>query len=139
MDKYGYAVIILGVVVIIVLIWVNIFLNIKVDSSVFPTFVNGTTASSSIIIGLSGVIIGIMLRDEQMPRRTKNFYYGAMLLLLFPITMLWTTYASLAGGVLGSWLSYYAVRIALSGLILSLYIFFGIAVYTVKVSIEEQR
>jgi hypothetical protein len=138
MNKYGFSIIILGIVVFIAVIWVNFLLDIKIDSSVFPTLVNGITSSTSIITGLSGVVIGIMLRDTQIDRKTKNFYYVAMLFLLLPLTMLWMTYTFLAGGSLGSWFSYEAVRIALSGFIETLYLFFGIVLYTVRSADIEQ-
>jgi hypothetical protein len=131
-DRYTTYIIVFTIVVVIAILWVAVFLDIKMDYSAFPTLVNGITSSTSIILGLSGAIIGIMLRDGEVDKGTKNFYYIAMVLLLLPITMLWMTYSFLASGKLGSWLSYEAVRVALSGLIFTLYLFFGIVLRTIR-------
>lgn len=132
MDKYQSLLIVVSVIVILVATWVMFFLSVKVDSSTFPTLVNGITSSTSIIIGLSGVVVGIMLRDAEIDRETRNFCYGVIVLLLIPLTMLWLTYSFLAMDTLGSVISYIAVRTALIALIETLYTFFGIVLYTVR-------
>lgn len=64
----------------------------------------------------------------QNDHKARNFYIGAMIFLMLPLTMLWTTYSFLTMNM-----SQLAVRYVLSSLIMTLYMFFAIAVYTVKI------
>lgn len=104
------------------------FLVINVDSEAIPTLINGLTASMSIIVGFAGAFLGITFRDvPKKDTKTKKVYIYAMAALFIPLMFLWTTYFVLTTG-----LADLAVRYGLSSLILTIYLFILILVYTVK-------
>ncbi|HML02980.1 MAG TPA: hypothetical protein VK487_06365 [Candidatus Bathyarchaeia archaeon] len=124
-----------GVIAFVVLgaeIWVNFFLPINIGVTYIPTLINGITASLSVIVGFSGVVIGFMFREAN--DRDRTYFIVLMVILVLPLTMLWTTYAFLTMNILG-----FAVRWALSALIVVLYVFFVVIIHTVRVMESQAR
>jgi hypothetical protein len=132
-TAYFYAI---TVVVVASLIWVMFFVNVTIDPQAIPTLVNGITSSTSVIVGFCGVTIGMMFREvDKENHKAKTFYFGATFLLLIPLSMLWTTYTYLTTN-----LSQLAVRNGLGGLIMALYIFISVIIYSVKsLSVETPK
>lgn len=129
MDKFEAYFIIITVVTFIAVVWTNLFLPINVDASWIPSLVNGMTSSMSIIVGFMGGFIGIMLHEtSKNDKKAKTFYFRGLLLLLIPLSFLWTTYALLTIG----W-SETAIRYGLSFLSITFYLFFAIVLYSVKI------
>ena len=129
-------------VTVVAIVWAALF-NVRISPETIPILINGITSSTSVIIGFSGTIIGIMLREiDKSDRKTRVFYMLIIALLALPLTMLWSTYVFLAM----NWLET-AIRYSLSGLILALYIFIAIIIYSVnslkaeidKVLAKEQK
>lgn len=89
----------------------------KIALQNIPTFINGITASTSIIIAFSGTIIGLLYRDVfERDNNAKQFILLLVLFLILPLSYLSSVYTFLITGYVDS-----AVRIALTGLILSLF------------------
>jgi membrane associated rhomboid family serine protease len=140
MNIFRYAICAVSIEVFMIVIWICFLPNINVnDQSVF-TLVNGITASTSVIIGFSGAIIGIMLHEakEKQDHKTRMFFLIAITVLMAPLTMLWTTYVMLTVG--GVWISI-AVKCGLSGLITALYVFTIVVIFIAEqlgVEIEKK-
>ena len=129
MDKIEAYIYIVFFVAIIEVIYVNWFLYIKIEPNLIPTLVNGITSSSSVIIGFTGAFIGIMFREmSKKDKKSRNFYFIAIILLILPLTFLWSTYFFLTTG----W-SEFAVKYALSSLIITLSLFLVIVLRSVKI------
>lgn len=118
----------LSIAVFVAIIWAGIFLNINVNDQSIFTLVNGITASTSVIVGFSGTIIGIMYREakEKQDNKARMFLFKAIVVLMIPLIMLWTTYCFLVMG--GIWTSV-AVRYGLDGLIMAFYVFSVVVVF----------
>jgi Ca2+/Na+ antiporter len=135
MNKFKLYLYVFTIVLIVAVIWVIFFLNIKVSDQVIPTLVNGITSSMSVIVGFCGALIGIMFREiDKNDSKTKVSYIVVIVVLSIPLTMLWTTYCFLTMGM-----SEFAVRYGLSGLIFALYIFFAVVIYAVTTLSDEKR
>jgi cbb3-type cytochrome oxidase subunit 3 len=65
-----------------------------VDYQTRFTLVNGITALTSVIVGFSGAVIGIMFREanEKRDNEARMFLFKAIILWIIPFVMLWTTY-----------------------------------------------
>jgi len=132
-QGYMYAI---SVAVFVAVVWACVFLNVNVNDQSIFTLVNGITSSTSVIVGFSGAIIGIMFREakEKQDKKARLFLFIAIAVLMIPLTMLWTTYAMLTIG--GVWTSM-AVRWGLSGLIMAFYVFSIVVIFIAKqLSIE---
>jgi len=136
MDKIQIYFYLITIVTVFELIWVNGFLDIKIESSLIPTLVNGITSSLSVITGFMGAFVGIMFREiRKKDKKARNFYFWVMVLFAVPLNFLWTTYFFLTVG----W-SENAVKYALSGLILTLYMFFAVILRSVKIlNVEPEK
>jgi amino acid permease len=129
----------LSIVVFVAVIWASVFLNINVNDQYVFTLVNGITASTSVIVGFSGTIIGIMYREakEKQDNKTRLFLFKAIAVLMIPLIMLWTTYCFLVMG--GMWTSV-AVRYGLDGLIMAFYVFSVVVIFIAEqLSIEIEK
>jgi len=131
MNTFRLAIYTLTIVVFAAVVWACIFLNVNVNDQSIFTLVNGITASTSVIVGFSGTIIGIMFREanEKQDNEARMFFFKAIAALMIPLTMLWTTYAMLAIG--GVWTPM-AVRWGLSGLIMAFYVFSAVVIFIAK-------
>jgi uncharacterized membrane protein len=128
MDRTTLSLYVLSIAVVVMAIWINFFLPIKIDVQAIPTLVNGITSSTSIIIAVLGVIIGIMFREmDRDDQKAKDFYVTAMLVLVIPLGWLFTTYLFLTTGY-----SQFAIKYGLIGLIFVLDICVIAIVYTAK-------
>jgi len=115
-------------------LWVNLGsmtkfgLQINLSESYIPTLINGITTSTSIVIGILIAVLGIMLRFsvESKDSVSKNFYLVAMVILIMPIVLFWSTYTFLTMGLYA-----FAVRYALSTLIIALLICVLVVVFAV--------
>jgi hypothetical protein len=100
--------------------------NISLDSQVIPTVVNGVVSSTSIMIGFSGTLIGLMLREMDEKRelryRSRALITFAILGLVFSAAQLFLALLSLAGS---NYIE--AIRTSLFGLLFSFCTFFGLA------------
>lgn len=129
MDKIRKYFYLITIVTIIEVVWILAFLKINIETSAIPTLVNGLTSSLSVIVGFMGAFIGIMYREvSKKDKKARTFYFGAMFLMIAPLTLLWTTYSFLTMG----WLET-AVRYGLFSLIITLYMFFAVILNTVKI------
>jgi len=117
-----------SIAVFVAMIWVGISLNINVNDQHVFTLVNGITASTSVIVGFSGTIIGIMFHEakEKRDNKTRMFLFKAIASLMIPLIMLWTTYCFLVMG--GMWTSV-AVKWGLDGLIMAFYVFSIVVIF----------
>jgi hypothetical protein len=136
MDSFKFYFYLLSIVVLVAVIWEAFFLNINVNDQYVFTLVNGITGSTSIIVGLSGAMIGIMLREakEEKDKKARIFLFVALAVLQIPLIQLWTTYCFLVMG--GTWTSL-AVRYGLSGLTLAFFVFTTIVIFIAKRLNEE--
>jgi hypothetical protein len=133
MDNYTKQLIEISIAALVSIIFVGI-VQIKIDSAAIPTLLNGITSATSVSVGFCGTIIGLMFRDFKKDKETKNFCLKAIVALLLPLTFLWTTYVYLAinTDIFGVSSSIIAIRWGLSGLIMALYIFFVVVLFTVR-------
>ena len=125
MDTYRTGIWIISIVTIIAVIWVGV-LNIGVGNEDVPTLANGITSSMSVIVGFCGAITGIMFREIDHSEGKKKLVIF-LLLLMVPITMLWTTYSFLTVAEYA-----FAVKYALVGLIFALYIFTRLMIFVAE-------
>lgn len=113
----------------LVVIWINWFLEIRIEIQAIPTLVNGITASTSIIVGFFTAFTGIVFRGfEKTESRNWEFPLVVMVLLLVPLFSLFMTYINLAMGQSQS-----ALRLALTGLIAVLFACYLVMMYTVEI------
>ena len=81
-----------------------------------PTIINGITAVTSIIIGLSGAILGLVYREDfTKDKRSKLALLGFVFYFAVPFTFLLSVYNSLIYGALS-----FALKLALDALVLAL-------------------
>jgi hypothetical protein len=132
MDKYLTFTIILSAMVLLVTIWIGFFLPINIDAQYIPTLVNGITSSISVIVGFSGVIIGIMLHESENNREAKIFFMFAVAALTVPLASLYTTYVYLTMN-LDANMPLLAVRNGLFGLLSGLFVLILVLSYAMKV------
>jgi cytochrome bd-type quinol oxidase subunit 2 len=132
MGKFQISIYAISITVFVAAIWTCIFLTIKVNDQVIPTLVNGITSSISVVVGFCGVIIAIMFREID-DIKAKKFLFVAIILLLIPLTMLWSTYSFLTMNM-----SELAIRWSLSALISALYIFIAVVIYIVRETEKKQ-
>jgi len=126
----------ISIAVFVAVVWACIFLYVNVNDQSIFTLVNGITSSTSVIVGFSGAIIGILFREakEKQDNKARLFLFKAIAVLMIPLTMLWTTYAMLTIG--GMWTSM-SVRWGLSGLIMAFYVFSVVVIFIAEqLSIE---
>jgi len=129
MDKIEAYFILVTVVTVIAVLSTNFFLTINVDASWTPSLVNGMTSSMSIIVGFMVGFIGIMLHEtSKTNKKAKEFYFKSLILVLIPLSFLWTTYTFLTMG----WLET-AIKYGLSFLSITFYLFFVIVLFSVKI------
>ncbi len=107
------------ILLIVLIVWIFLFLPIKVDSQNLFTLVNGLTASTSVIVAFSGLIIGVMFREasEERDSYIKLFLFWAISMLAISLTILWVTYSFL---ILGEELTSIAVKLGLTSLLMAL-------------------
>jgi hypothetical protein len=132
MDKYLTFTIIVSAVVLLVTIWIGYFLPINIDAQHIPTLVNGITSSISVIVGFSGVIIGVMFRESENNREARMFLMFAVVALAVPLASLYTTYVFLTMN-LDVNMPLMAVRYGLFGLLVGLFVLILVLLYTMKV------
>jgi hypothetical protein len=80
-----------------------------------PTIINGITAVTSIIIAISGAILGLVYREDFTDRRSKLSLLGFVFYFAVPFTFLLIVYNSLIYGSLN-----FALTWALDALVLAL-------------------
>ncbi len=139
MNTFKLYLYVLSIVVFVTVIWTTVFLNINVNDQYAFTLVNGITASTSVIVGFSGTILGIMYREatEKRDSEARMFFFFAIAVLMIPLIMLWTTYCLLVMG--GIWISI-AVKYGLSGLIMAFYVFNAVVIFIAKrLSVEIEK
>jgi membrane associated rhomboid family serine protease len=126
MNAFRLYLYVLSIAVFVAVIWASVFLNINVNDQYVFTLVNGITASTSVIVGFSGTIIGIIFREakEKQDSKVRMFSFIAIALLMIPLNMLWTTYCFLVMG----W-TQMAVRNGLGGLIMAFYVFSVVVIF----------
>jgi hypothetical protein len=93
-----------------------------------PTVINGIIAATSVIIGFSGAIIGILFRDI-FKEDPKGRAFLFLMIFMFAIALVypWSTYIYLGIG-----LFVLAMKWALSGFILSLYLFMLLLLFSLN-------
>jgi hypothetical protein len=97
----------------------------KISLQNVPAVINGITASTSIVIGFIGVVVGILVREIfKGESKAKIFLLLMAFLLTVPLTYLSTVYSFLLLGYVD-----WAIRWALNGLVLSLFIFVVIMLF----------
>ena len=112
-------------------------INISLSSQVIPTVVNGIASSTSIMIGFSGTLIGLMFREINGKR---GLGYRSRLVVAFAIVALmwsaWQLFMAFLDLAMSSYIE--AVRSGLIGLLFSLCTFFGLAMIIVNNMVEEK-
>lgn len=97
----------------------------KISLQNVPTVINGITASTSIVIGFIGVVVGILVREVfKDDSKTKIFLLLMVFLAGIPLTYLSSVYSFLLMGYVD-----WAIRWALNGLVLSLFLFAAIMLF----------
>jgi len=137
MNTFRLYLYVLSIMVFVLVIWTSVFLNINVNDQYVFTLVNGITASTSVIVGFSGTIIGIMYREakEKQDNKARMFSFIAIAVLMIPLNILWTTYCFLVMG----W-TQLAVRNGLSGFIMAFYVFSVVVIFIgEQLSIEIEK
>jgi glucan phosphoethanolaminetransferase (alkaline phosphatase superfamily) len=118
-TKYYIRFGVLGIIFLIAILANGFFLHPRIDQTYIPTVINGITASTSIVIGFTGVVMGLFYRDVfAKDEKMKSMLMGLTLYLAIPIAYLLTVYAWLVVVDFDS-----SLKIAFTGLILSLFIF----------------
>ena len=111
-----------------IIIWINLFLEIKIEIQAIPTLINGITASTSIIVGFFTAFIAITLRGfVKTESRNWEFPVGLMVLLFLPLFSLFITFIDITMGQPES-----ALKVALTGLIAILFACYMVMIYTVE-------
>jgi hypothetical protein len=101
-----------------------------------PTVINGITAVTSIIIGFSGAIIGLVYREDfKKDKKAKRGLLALAFYSVIPLTFLLIVYNSLIYGALD-----FALKIALFALIFALldFILSMLAVF-VRLDLEKDK
>jgi lysylphosphatidylglycerol synthetase-like protein (DUF2156 family) len=106
-------------------------MNISLNSQAIPTVINGLASSTSIMVGFSGTLIGLILRGID---RKRGLTYWMRCVIAFAVVGLMMSAGQLYVAFLNLAMSNYvdAIRNGLMGLLLSLCIFFGLAVIIVE-------
>lgn len=100
-----------------------VFAEVSLQS--IPTVINGITASTSIIIGFIGVMIGLLYREVFFKEeKTRTLLLYVAFFMGIPLAYLSLVYNFLIIGWLDT-----ALRMALAGLILSIFVFVLISLY----------
>lgn len=135
MDRYTAILVFAFVISFFAALWVLYWLPINITTSIgsqsIPTLINGITSSISIVVGFSGVIIGIMFRETDNYPEAKKLYTILIFALSIPLAFLYTTYALLAMSLKASDMAG-AVKFGLFSLIIALFLFLCVALSTVK-------
>jgi hypothetical protein len=96
----------------------NIFMA-KIPIQNVPTVINGITAATSIIVGLSGAAVGIIVRELfQTNKKASYFLMSILFYFLFVFAYQFVIYILLVSGVIDM-----ALRWSICGLLLALMIF----------------
>jgi hypothetical protein len=106
----------------------------KISLQNVPTIINGITASTSIIVGFSGAVIGIVIRELfQNDKKAREYFLGVLALFIYTFGFQFWVYSLLVSGAVD-----WALRWSLSGLLLSLLIF-GLTIIVTSYRIEVQK
>ncbi len=77
----------------------NATAQIAIQAQTVPTVINGIATLTGIVVGFSGAILGIMLKDFIQGRKAKEIMMGFFFLpFLFPMILLFFAYYNLAVG-----------------------------------------
>jgi hypothetical protein len=127
-DKDTISVFLTSLLAVGVGIWINWFLEIKIDVQTIPTLVNGITACASIIFGFLIAFTGIVIRGFEKPEfRNWEFPLTVMILLLIPLFWLFGAYVDLAMGQ-----SQNALRLAFISFIAVLFACYLVMMYSTR-------
>jgi len=107
----------------------------KIAAQTVPTLVNGIIAATSVIIGFTGTIIGILIRDFMKDTKARTFLILITGLFGVSFTYPWASFIFLAIGLFE-----FAVKWALVGFLLSLFLFMVIILFAFsKLSLEKEE
>ena len=99
-----------------------------------PTVINGITAVTSIIIALSGAILGLVYREDfSKEKRSKVALLGFLFYFIVPFTFLLIVYNALIYGAL-----IFALKYALDALILAL-VEFALSMLAIFWRLDSQK
>lgn len=94
----------------------------KIALQNIPTLINGITTSTSIIVALSGAVIGFMIRELfQSDKKAKIAFFGVFFSFIYIFMYLFWVYVLLAEGAVDL-----SLRWSLDGLLLSMLMFVAI-------------
>lgn len=127
----------IGIPLILIVSNVAIYVvKITLSSEAIPTLVSGIASSTSIIVGFSGTLLGLMFREIKwkngLTYKVQIVIAAAIIGLVISAGQLWLAFLSLSQ-------SYYidAVRNSLSGLLISLCTLFGLAIIIIDKMLES--
>jgi hypothetical protein len=88
----------------------------SLQATTVPTVINGLTAVTSVIIGFSGAVIGLIYREDfNKDKRSKLMLLGFLFYFILPLVFLLIVYNALLYGALS-----FALKWALNALVLAL-------------------
>lgn len=108
----------------------------KIAAQTVPTLVNGITSVTAMTIAFGAAIVGITFRHilEDNPEERSN-YFESLGYFIIPVGYLWGSYLLLSVG----WLDY-AVTYAFTALLVALFTFIFVYLYTAKrFSVEHKE
>lgn len=101
---------------------------LAISTQTVPTIINGVTTATSIIIGFSGALVGLVareiLKNDEKDRKMREYMIGT-LLFLFPIILL-IDFGAYFNLLIGGYGFMVAIQWVLSGFLLALLLLVGI-------------
>ncbi len=122
---------------VFVILYNGFFLKLKIEEENYvPTIVNGITASTSLVLGFSGLIIGLLLREVfSKDENARSFLISIAFFFAIPIIYLFSVYFWL---VLGDFNS--ALKTAFAGLVVASFAFIVILLFTgYRIELYEKK
>jgi FtsH-binding integral membrane protein len=127
---------IIGAVFIFAILYNGFVMHPQIDKSYLPTVVNGITASTSIVLGFAGVMLGLLYHEIfSKDEKTRSTLIALAFIFSIPIIYLYSVYSSLVSGDFDS-----ATRIAFTGLIIASFAFIIIIIFaSYRIEIADKK
>jgi hypothetical protein len=135
-TRYISRFILVAAIFIFALVYNGFFMQPKIDVAYVSTVINGITASTSIVLGFAGLILGLLYREVfKKNEEAKAFLLGMAFVFSIPIVYLYTVYFYLVTDNFDS-----SIRTAFTGLIIASFAFVTMILYTAyKISTKEEK
>ena len=118
------------------LVYNEYLMQTKIDVAYISTVINGITASTSIVLGFAGIILGLLYREIfKNDEEAKTFLFGIAVIFSIPIFYLYSVYLFLATGNFNL-----SIRTAFTGLIIASFAFIAMILFTAyRISAKEEN